>query len=201
MSFNFTRTDETRGADPWIKILEDIPGGVCVAISDLGAGTTTIKSGTVIGKGSNGLFNVVKQAVVYTQAGNTATTIPVKKGHLLKVGNKIFATAGSKNYAITAIDSTTSALYDTITIGTTLGAVLAVGDVIYEGVASEGAATGALLYTPYAITRNDVTFTSASSGENVFVAAVVRGSIYTALMPGGSNAALVAALPLIRFVS
>ena len=196
----FIRTSETRGIDPFDKKLEDIPGGVCVAISDLGTGATEVKAGTPIGKGSAGLFNVVKQAVIYGAVGNTDVTLNVVKGHLLKVGNYIFATVGSKNYAITAIDSTTSALYDTITVGTTLAAILAAGDVIYQGVASAGASTGAFLYTPYALVGVGFDFTAPDSGENKFCQAIVRGSIKSAVMPNGAGAALIAALPLIRFV-
>jgi hypothetical protein len=196
----FIRETETRNIDPFDTKLEVIPGGVCVAITDLGTGATEIKPATPIGKGSSGMFNVVKSAVVYAEAGDTAVTIQVNKGHLFKVGNKVFATVGSKNYAITAIDTTTSALYDTITIGTTLGAVLAAASVIYEGVATEGAATGAFLYTPYALVGVGFDFV-AGSGENHFCQAVVRGSVKTALMPNGAGAALIAALTHFRFVS
>lgn len=101
---------------------------------------------------------------LYELAADDATVYKIKKdytkyGNLAKVGMHIMAmpaaltTAGAA-YTITAID-TSNALYDTITLGTTLGAELAAGTVLAEADSTHGT-TAKLKYVANALTFRDV---------------------------------------------
>ena len=68
----------------------------------------------------------VKTAKVTAVVADDATAIPVAKGHIFKVGDFIGTADGAQ--VITGI--TAGADSDTITVGTTLGEALAVGDVL-----------------------------------------------------------------------
>lgn len=142
------KTGDTRYPNVFTHKLADIPGGVAVKASEIGIGL--IKEGTPIGKDSNGLFHVVKQALVQANASNSATDIKIYKGHDFKVGTVVCAAENGKAYAITAIDRSNAA-YDQITVGTTLGVALTADvSVLYE--AAEAAASGsALKYKPIAL--------------------------------------------------
>jgi hypothetical protein len=193
----FKRTSEIRIVSPFISRIEDIPGGVTVAVGDLAANLTAILAGTPVGIDSNGLGHVIKQAVLQAAAANTDVGYKVLKGHGFKVGDYVFNAVGQKNYVINTIDTSNGA-YDTITIATTLGVVLNIGDVIYQGVASAGATSGAFFYTPIGLTTEGI---DINAGDNHLVGVVLRGSVRIANLLNGAGAPLIAALPLIRFVS
>lgn len=76
---------------------------------------------------------VLKRARVFSDLASNAVTLKVAKGHPFKVGDVIGNKEGGQ--AITQID-TSDALYDSIKIGTTLGAFEA-GDVLCEVVAGD----------------------------------------------------------------
>jgi len=122
---------------------------------------------------------------VYEEVADDAVIIKVVKystkyGALAKVGMHLMAmpaalaTAGAA-YTITAIDTTTSALYDAITIGTTLGATLAVGSVVAEA-DSTHATTAVLKYAGERLTYDDVFISSDALQYNV--STVYFGSVY-----------------------
>lgn len=149
MSLTIQRKNEKRIIRAFTHKLADIPNGVNVAVSDLTQ--NRIAEGTPIGKDSNGLFHVVKTAVLGADATNSATTLTVKKGHNFKVGDNVFAVKGGKCYAITGIATNSGdATLDDITIGTTLGVALSTGAVIMQG-NTTGATAGAFKYAPIAL--------------------------------------------------
>lgn len=179
------------------KILEDIPGGGTIEKDDFKSVTEAMPEGTLLAKDSNGLYHPVKTAELYEEAAVDATAYKVKKNHEFKVG-EFFMDAGktSKAYAITAID-TSNADYDSITVGTTLGKVLAVGTVMVQ--ASAQAATlgaGTYKYTPDGIALNSVDLTKANLGCGI----LVRGTVIQSLLPYPVDSNIKALLPLIRFV-
>lgn len=191
---NFKQT-ESRLPVVFDTKLEDIPGGVTVASSDLVQ--KVVKAGTPIGKDGNGLYHVVKVAKLQADAANDATTYKVLKGHNFKVGDFITAKEAGKAYAITAID-TSNAEYDQFTVGTTLGIALTAASGAYLMEASAQATTDAsvLKYQPVGLigTTYDVVET-----QNHMVDCVVRGSVREAVIdPIGP--AIKAKLPLFRFV-
>ena len=148
MSIQILRKKDKRVVKAFTHKLADIPGGVTVSAADLTQ--AVLYEGTPIGKDANGLYHVVKVAVVAAQAGASATTYTVKKGHNFKVGDVIFFTKGGTAYAISAIATNSGdATCDDITVGTTLGAA-EVGAAVYQSVAN-GATSGAFKYEPLAL--------------------------------------------------
>ncbi len=143
------RKKDTRVVSAFTHKLADIPDGITVASAVLTQ--SKLLEGTPVGKGENGLYNVVKVAVLANAATATATTYNVEKGHNFKVGEFIMLKEGGKAYAITAIDTTTSTTQDTITVGTTLGAAGAKGEAIYEAAAESAGTTSKFKHEPVAL--------------------------------------------------
>lgn len=129
--------------------LADIPNGITVSAADLTQ--KVLHEGTPVGKDENGLYHVVKVAVLSADATNTATAYTVKKGHNFKVGDVVMLATGSKAYTITVIatnaDDTTS---DDLTVDTTLGTAAKAGDSLYLA-AKAGASGSAFKYAPVAL--------------------------------------------------
>lgn len=129
--------------------LADIPNGITVSAADLTQ--KVLHEGTPVGKDENGLYHVVKVAVLSAAATNTATAYTVKKGHNFKVGDVVMLATGSKAYTITGIatnaDDTTS---DDLTVDTTLGTAAKAGDSLYLA-AKAGASGSAFKYAPVAL--------------------------------------------------
>lgn len=129
--------------------LADIPNGITVSAADLTQ--KVLHEGTPVGKDENGLYHVVKVAVLSAAATNTATAYTVKKGHNFKVGDVVMLATGSKAYTITVIatnaDDTTS---DDLTVDTTLGTAAKAGDSLYLA-AKAGASGSAFKYAPVAL--------------------------------------------------
>lgn len=129
--------------------LADIPNGITVSAADLTQ--KVLHEGTPVGKDKNGLYHVVKVAVLSADATDTATAYTVKKGHNFKVGDVVMLATGSKAYTITVIatnaDDTTS---DDLTVDTTLGTAAKAGDSLYLA-AKAGASGSAFKYAPVAL--------------------------------------------------
>lgn len=129
--------------------LADIPNGITVSAADLTQ--KVLHEGTPVGKDENGLYHVVKVAVLSADATDTATAYTVKKGHNFKVGDVVMLATGSKAYTITVIatnaDDTTS---DDLTVDTTLGTAAKAGDSLYLA-AKAGASGSAFKYAPVAL--------------------------------------------------
>lgn len=154
----------------------DIPGGVTVSIATLGG--SSLAEGTPIGAPdvATGLCKVVKTAKVVTIASGAAVAYEVAKGHHFKVGD-YFTINANNGKQITAIDKTTYTDKDVITVGVTLGAAVAVGDVAYE-------VTGAnttLAVTPFAIVGSSY---DVLAGETIAVDAWLNQLVKESVAPG-----------------
>lgn len=129
--------------------LADIPNGITVSAADFTQ--KVLHEGTPVGKDANGLYHVVKVAVLTADATNTATIYTVKKGHNFKVGDVVMLAPGATAYTITAIATNAdNATSDDITVDTTLGAAAKAGAAIYEA-AKAGASGSAFKYEPVAL--------------------------------------------------
>lgn len=129
--------------------LADIPNGITVSAADLTQ--KVLHEGTPVGKDENGLYHVVKVAVLSADATSTATAYTVKKGHNFKVGDVIMLATGSKAYTITEIATNADdATSDDLTVDTTLGTAAKAGDSLYLA-AKAGASGSAFKYAPVAL--------------------------------------------------
>lgn len=129
--------------------LADIPNGITVSAADLTQ--KVLHEGTPVGKDENGLYHVVKVAVLSAEATNTATAYTVKKGHNFKVGDVVMLATGSKAYTITEIATNADdATSDDLTVDTTLGTAAKAGDSLYLA-AKAGASGSAFKYAPVAL--------------------------------------------------
>ena len=129
--------------------LADIPNGITVSAADLTQ--KVLHEGTPVGKDENGLYHVVKVAVLSADATNTATAYTVKKGHNFKVGDVVMLATGSKAYTITEIATNAGdATSDDLTVATTLGTAAKAGDSLYLA-AKAGASGSAFKYAPVAL--------------------------------------------------
>lgn len=195
MSITIKRQNEKRIASAFTHRLADIPNGVTVASAELTQ--SVMYEGTPIGVDENGLYHVVKSAKVVAAADNAATTITVAKGHNLKVGENVFAVKGGKCYAITSIvtDSENEG-YDDVTVATTLGVALKIGDVIYVG-GESGASKGAFKYEPVAVVGEnyDVEFLSNTTVNAWTIAQLIEARVEVAL-----GAVLKSAMTTVKFI-
>lgn len=129
--------------------LADIPNGITVSAADLTQ--KVLHEGTPVGKDENGLYHVVKVAVLSAAATDTATAYTVKKGHNFKVGDVVMLATGSKAYTITEIATNADdATSDDLTVDTTLGTAAKAGDSLYLA-AKAGASGSAFKYAPVAL--------------------------------------------------
>ena len=121
MGLTIKRKEDKRVVHACTHNLADIPNGVTVKSAELVSGSI-LKEGTAIGKGSDGLYHVEKTALVVEAVAASGTSVKIAKGSHFKVGDFVMSAVNGKAYAITAID-TTNATYDTVTIGTAIGAI------------------------------------------------------------------------------
>lgn len=129
--------------------LADIPNGITVSAADLTQ--KVLHEGTPVGKDENGLYHVVKVAVLSADAMNTATAYTVKEGHNFKVGDVVMLATGSTAYTITEIATNADdATSDDLTVDTTLGTAAKAGDSLYLA-AKAGASGSAFKYAPVAL--------------------------------------------------
>lgn len=122
MGLKIERKADSRVIKAIVHRLADVPGGGTVKVAELGG--DALKEGTPLAYlASDGMYHVCKTALILEDVTDAATDYPVAKGHHFKVGD-IFATEGADGQAITAIDKTTNADKDVITVGTTLGVAI-----------------------------------------------------------------------------
>lgn len=149
MGMTVKRNRDTRTPRVIMHKVADIRGGVSVYSSDLGG--DYLREGAVLSAADEkGICHVVKFAQVVAEVQASDKTIKVGKFHNFAVGNFIMSGVGGKAYAITAIDTTSSKTYDTITIGTAIGAVAKDGFII-EAAAQSADTSSALKYVPQTI--------------------------------------------------
>lgn len=193
MSMGYTRAAGANSIPVWQGTADHIQlaqGGFLLTDPSLPK-DTVIPAGTpMVFSESTRAASIFGTAVLYETAGGSATAYKVNKGHTLIVGN-YFATgaAGGKAYAITAIDSITSTLYDTVTVGTTIGAATA-GDLMYASTATGATASA------YPVI-NGLLYADTITGTGVDVSIVIRGTVYARRVP--YNATIEAALTRIIY--
>lgn len=154
----------------------------------------TVKAGQPLGYNeATRKAQVVKLAKVYENANNSAVAIKVYKGHHFKVGDYIAASVGGAAYAITIVDTTGSALYDTLTIGTTLGVALTADTSILFQSSATGASAGA-----YSVTAKGLLYEDTLVEAGAAVGVLIRGTVYERRVPA-ATAVVKAAIPLIIY--
>ncbi|RNL50775.1 hypothetical protein [Pedobacter jejuensis] len=166
------------------KDIQLVQGGFGLDITGLVVGSYIPKGTPMIYDEATRLAKPLAVAEIYENAAANATTYKIKKGSRLLVGSNFSAVPGGAAYPITAINTTNSG-YDSVTVGTTIGALNA-NDFVY-GSSATGANSGSfggvngLLY-------DDV---KVESGKSVSI--VIRGTVYARRVP--YSAGLAAALP------
>lgn len=178
MSMGYTRETGASGIPVWQGTGKDIQlaqGGFLLTNPNLPTGTV-IPAGTPMAfNETTRVASIAGSAVAQATAGGTATDYLVLKGHTLKVGDYLASgAAGGKAYAITAIN-TSNAAYDTITVGTTIGAVTA-GDLLYASTATGATASA------YPVV-NGLLYADTITGAGVDVSVVIRGTVYARRVP------------------
>lgn len=194
---NVVKTTEYQYMPFIVTELEDVQGGVSVALADLRKDVSAVPPGAFIGLDENGLGHVMKSAALVLLAGAAATTYRIGKVHQFKVGEFVTSKdkASVKAYAITEID-TTNAEYDVVTVATTLGVALAVGDNLVA-VTAEDAVGGAsvLPYAPKGISKLELNI----AGSHASTGVLRRGTVTIANLAFGAPKAFRDLLPQILF--
>lgn len=171
MSMTVTRRKEDKTPRVIMHRIADIRGGVSVATSELG-GDYLAEGAVLSAADENGLCHVIKTAQVAVAAQASDTSIKVAKGHNFAKGDAVTTKTGGAAYAITAIDTASSKAYDTITVGTALGA-LEKGTVIFEAKAAGSAS--ALKYTPQSLNGTGKPFrTDSNLNTDAWLIAVTK---------------------------
>lgn len=163
-------------------------GGFGLDITDLVAGTILPKGTPMIVSESTRLAKPLLLAVIHENAASNAVAYKVKKGHTLIVGKYFAAVPLGAAYAITAID-TTNAAYDTVTVGTTIGA-LSAGDLVFASstTGTNNASFGGV---------NRLLYDDAIVQSGKTVSTVISATVYARRVP--YSAGLEAALPRIIY--
>lgn len=184
MGLTIKRKEDKRVVHACTHNLADIPNGVTVKSAELVSGSI-LKEGTAIGKGSDGLYHVEKTALVVENVAASGTSVKIAKGSHFKVGDFVMSAVNGKAYAITAID-TTNATYDTVTIGTAIGAISK--DAIIMLADGEHASSGAAFkFAPKALTGDCYDVEALS---NHLVSAVTIGQFKESVIPPINDAIL-----------
>jgi len=184
MGLTIKRKEDKRVVHACTHNLADIPNGVTVKSAELVSGSI-LKEGTAIGKGSDGLYHVEKTALVVEAVAASGTSVKIAKGSHFKVGDFVMSAVNGKAYAITAID-TTNATYDTVTIGTAIGAISK--DAIIMLADGEHASSGAAFkFAPKALTGDSYDVEALS---NHLVSAVTIGQFKESVIPPINDAIL-----------
>jgi len=180
-------------------ILEDVPGGGTIAISDLPTAQTELKAGTLVAEDSDGKWHVSKTALVAgALPASGITTIRVYNNHTFKAGDLLGTASGigASGVRITTI-AASGAGYDVFTISASMSAVIPVSGILIESATSGFPNATAWRYSPTAVTTNTI---DTNASGNLGCGLVVRGRVREGEMPYPINATVKALLPLIRFV-
>ncbi len=176
MGLTLTREKSTGGIPIFQQVPENAQGGYVLDATGLTAGVL-VPAGTVMGASdSTRLAKPLKVAQVYENAISSATAIKVLKGQLFIVGDYVAKTVGGAAYAITAIDQTNAA-YDLLTVGTTLGVALTVGDSLFQS-----SATGATAAV-YAVVAKGLLYQGVYVGVNESLSIAIRATVYARRIP------------------
>lgn len=183
MGLQITRTTGTDSQNYFQKILEDVPGGGTLKISELKAVTKWLNGGAVVQYlESTRVVNLVKTALLYADCAQSVTEYPVHKNHEFKVGDYLASVVGAQACDITEID-TTDPLFDILILSATitLGEALLAADLIvfYESKAQSGAE---YKYLANGILRHGVKIDQLNTAATA-VSVVTRGTVYERRLP------------------
>jgi len=169
--------------DPvFLKILEDIPGGVTVKTNRFPTTTKEIKKGALLNAdaSSAGLYNVIKTVKIVNNVVSGGTVLVIEPAdHLFKVGEFIFI-YGVTASTITRVSTTGIAVAGAL-VGATGGIVS--GAVLYE---TATITTATALYGASAILRDTIEVRRGGVEtllDNIFAGAVVRGTVDESELP------------------
>jgi len=168
--------------DPvFLKILEDIPGGVTVKTNRFPADTEEIKKGALLNADATtaGLYNVIKTVRLTADADSNVTVLVVEPtDHLFKVGEYIQLNGGTSATIVVVLPST-------ITIASALAHVdTTSGTILFEAAAA--VVTGsAPKYDTDAVLRDTIKVRDDEGTllDNIFAGAVVRGTVDESELP------------------
>lgn len=184
----YKRTDSTGDIPVFQGTGKDIQlaqGGFLLVITGLVLGYI-IKAGTpMIFDESTRKATPLRTGKVFEVAASDATSYKIEKGSPLKVGDNFASKVGNKAYPITAID-TSLAGYDTVTVGTSIGA-LAVGDFVFAS-----STTGASNSSFGGV--NGLLYRDQKVEENESCSVVIRATVYARRVPYSKD--LETALPM-----
>lgn len=180
MALRIKTTGEDRYIHSIVQNLADVPGGVTVSTAALIPGKPLLEGAYVSRKNSAGICTIIKTATVHTTAGSDATSYQVEKGSHFKVGDIITTGAGKTAAAIASVDRDSSALFDTITVATTIGAATK-GDTLVQ---ANAANAKAVLPTPYGrlVDNHEV-----KAEDNLFAPVCVIGTYEGTLVPQSAD--------------
>jgi len=175
--------DEGSVYDPvFLKILEDIPGGVTIKTDRFPTDTKEIKKGTLLNAdaSSAGLYNVIKTVKIVNKVVSAGTVLVIEPtDHLFKVGEFLYI-YGVTASTITRVSTTGIAVAGAL-VGATGGIVS--GAVLYE---TATVTTATALYGADAILRDNVEVRKSGVAtllDNLFAGAVVRGTVDESELP------------------
>jgi len=181
MPIGITRSLGASGIPVWQGTSKDIQlaqGGFKLTATGY-PDDTVIPAGTpLVINESTRVATFLDTAIAQQNESGAAVTYHVLKGSTIKIGDYLSKGAiGGPAYAVTAIDTTTSTLWDLLTVGTTIGAVTA-GDTLWASTAT-GATAGALP-ADNALLYCDVVI---KTGFVLSVSAVIKGTVYARRVP------------------
>lgn len=160
--------------------LETVTGGFKLILTGLTVGSILAAGSAIVFDELARTAQVLKGAVVTANVGGGVTVIPVAKGHGFTVGQFIGKTPGGQTSNITVID-TSNALFDNITVGTSLGA-LTQGDALFQ--AGSTSATGTYSVTPTADTFGLLKNATVVDANGTWVDVVNKCTVYVRRIPG-----------------
>jgi len=190
MGFGLKKRNEVAGDIPVYQLVHEVSqGGYTLDTDGLIAGSI-VPAGTVfIANDTTRKAKPIKTATVVAVAAADALVYQVAKGSHFANTDNISLVLKGKAYPAT-IDKS-NALYDTLTVATTLGAA-AIGAVIYQS-ATTGATNSSLSGLP-----TGTLYESAKVEANTSITLALRATIYARRIPG-VPADVKALLPLIIF--
>lgn len=136
------------------QILGEKPGGAIV-----GNPAWDVLPGTAVGPNGSSVFTPIKAYRLTKAVASGDTTIEIAKGSGVAVGDAIGN--GTKAVACTAVDTTTYATKDVVTVS--LALTIAIGTVLYQAAAASASAA-VPIYTPKYLTG---AFVFAGKGDQV----------------------------------
>ena len=184
MSLQVTKETGTVYDPVFLKILEDIPGGVTIKTNRFPTTMKEIKKGALLSASASsvGLYNLVKTArVIHAVLADTLATIMyLDPNNEFVVGDVITYGGAGSGQTITKI--TTGAVSDLVVVAASLQIAIASAAVLYESADASSTAK----YTASAILRSTVEVRSGGVTtllDNLFAAAVVRGTVDESELP------------------